>query len=76
MVANDPDTGLPLAIFDCSYLTGLRTAAVSAIAARLLARVGTRDRANPGAGVSTSAGRDCRPQSMFLEPDQTECPAV
>jgi ornithine cyclodeaminase/alanine dehydrogenase len=33
-VYNDTKTGIPLAIMDCSYLTGLRTAAVSAIVAR------------------------------------------
>ncbi|MDP2343539.1 MAG: ornithine cyclodeaminase family protein [Deltaproteobacteria bacterium] len=39
-VLNDPDTGAPLAIMDAGYLTGLRTAAVSAIAARACAREG------------------------------------
>jgi ornithine cyclodeaminase/alanine dehydrogenase len=33
-VYNDTATGIPLAIMDCSYLTGLRTAAVSAIVAK------------------------------------------
>lgn len=33
-VCNDVDTGVPLAVMDCAYLTGLRTAAVSAIIAR------------------------------------------
>jgi ornithine cyclodeaminase/alanine dehydrogenase-like protein (mu-crystallin family) len=33
-VVNDTDTGIPLAVLECGYLTGLRTAAVSAIAAR------------------------------------------
>ncbi len=33
-VYNDTETGVPLAIMDCSYLTGLRTAAVSAIVAK------------------------------------------
>lgn len=32
-IYNDAMTGIPLAIMDCSYLTGLRTAAVSAIIA-------------------------------------------
>jgi ornithine cyclodeaminase/alanine dehydrogenase-like protein (mu-crystallin family) len=36
-VCNDPSTGIPLAIMDCSHLTGLRTAAVSATIARLCA---------------------------------------
>ena len=33
-IYNDTATGVPLAIMECAYLTGLRTAAVSAIAAR------------------------------------------
>lgn len=33
-IYNDTATGIPLAIMECAYLTGLRTAAVSAIAAR------------------------------------------
>lgn len=37
-ICNDIETGIPLAIMDCSYLTGLRTAAVSCIAARLCAK--------------------------------------
>lgn len=32
-IYNDIDTGVPLAIMDCGYLTGLRTAAVSAVIA-------------------------------------------
>jgi len=33
-VYNDTATGIPLAVMDCSFLTGLRTAAVSAIVAK------------------------------------------
>ncbi len=33
-VCNDVDTGIPLAVMDCAYLTGLRTAAVSTVIAR------------------------------------------
>lgn len=36
-VYNDTETGIPLAVMDCSHLTGLRTAAVSATIARLCA---------------------------------------
>lgn len=32
-VCNDVDTGLPLAVMDCAWLTGLRTAAVSTVIA-------------------------------------------
>ena len=37
-VCNDVDTGLPLAVMDCAYLTGLRTAAVSTVIASACAR--------------------------------------
>lgn len=50
MVYNDVDTGIPLAVMDCSYLTGLRTAAVSAIVARCCARPGSRVLALAGCG--------------------------
>lgn len=33
-VCNDVDTGVPLAVMDCAYLTGLRTAAVSTVIAQ------------------------------------------
>ena len=36
-IYNDTKTGIPLAIMDCSYAAGLRTAAVSAVSARLCA---------------------------------------
>jgi alanine dehydrogenase len=35
---SDPDTGLPLAAMDGTYLTAIRTAAASAVATRVLAR--------------------------------------
>lgn len=49
-VLNDPTTGVPLAVMDCSFLTGLRTAAVSAIAARWCAVPGARTLALVGCG--------------------------
>lgn len=49
-VYNDTETGIPLAIMDCGYLTGLRTAAVSAIAAREGARAGAEILALVGCG--------------------------
>jgi len=49
-VYNDTETGIPLAIMECGYLTGLRTAAVSAIAAREGARAGAETLALAGCG--------------------------
>lgn len=49
-VYNDAETGIPLAVMDCSYLTGLRTAAVSAIIARRSALNSARTMALVGCG--------------------------
>lgn len=38
LILNDPDTGLPIAVMDCVWITAMRTGAASAIAARYLAR--------------------------------------
>ena len=38
LVLNDPDTGLPLAVMDATWITAKRTGAASALAAKYLAR--------------------------------------
>ena len=38
IVINDDDTGLPVAVMDCTWITGHRTGAATALAARHLAR--------------------------------------
>ncbi|UCH35628.1 MAG: ornithine cyclodeaminase family protein, partial [Armatimonadota bacterium] len=38
LILNDVDTGVPLAVMDCTWITAMRTGAASAIAARHLAR--------------------------------------
>lgn len=38
LVLNDDDTGLPLAVMDCTWITAKRTGAATALAARYLAR--------------------------------------
>ncbi len=38
LVLNDVDTGIPLAVMDCSWITAYRTGAATALAARYLAR--------------------------------------
>lgn len=47
----DPETGRPLAIMEAAYLSSLRTAAVTTIAAELLARPGSECLAIIGAGA-------------------------
>lgn len=38
LILNDPDTGIPLAVMDCAWITAKRTGAATAVAARYLAR--------------------------------------
>jgi len=51
IVLNDAQTGLPIAVMDCAYITALRTAAASGVAARHLARKGSAVVAIVGAGL-------------------------
>ncbi|MGR3176777.1 MAG: ornithine cyclodeaminase family protein [Candidatus Anammoxibacter sp.] len=38
MILNDPNTGLPLSVMDCTWITAKRTGAATAVAAKYLAR--------------------------------------
>jgi ornithine cyclodeaminase/alanine dehydrogenase len=38
LILNDAETGLPLAVMDCVWITGMRTGAATALSARYLAR--------------------------------------
>ena len=38
LILNDPDTGIPLAVMDCTWITAKRTGAATALAAKYLAR--------------------------------------
>lgn len=38
IILNDPQTGLPVAIMDCTWITAMRTGAATAVAAKPLAR--------------------------------------
>lgn len=51
IVLNDDDTGLPLAVMDCTWITGMRTGAATALAARHLARPDARTLGILGCGV-------------------------
>jgi ornithine cyclodeaminase len=58
----DGQTGVPTAILDASAITEVRTAAVSAVATRLLAREDARVLAIIGAGVQARAHIDALPR--------------
>lgn len=51
LVLNDPETGLPYAVMDCSWITAVRTAAATALTARYLARPDASRLAILGCGV-------------------------
>ena len=38
LILNDPETGIPLAVMDCVWITAKRTGAATAVAAKYLAR--------------------------------------
>jgi ornithine cyclodeaminase/alanine dehydrogenase len=60
LVLNDPQTGIPLAVMDCSWITAMRTGASAGISARYLARRGSTVAAFVGCGVQA------RPSLMAL----------
>ncbi len=51
IVVNDPDTGLPVCVMDCTWVTAMRTGAATAVAARRLALPETRSVGIVGCGV-------------------------
>ncbi|MES0325152.1 MAG: ornithine cyclodeaminase family protein [Candidatus Bathyarchaeia archaeon] len=51
MIVNDMETGMPLAVMDCRWITAVRTAAVSAITAKYCAAEGTESLGIVGCGV-------------------------
>mgnify|MGYP003871676049 CR=1 FL=1 len=51
IILNDPETGLPLGVMDCTWITAKRTGAASALAARYLARPDSRVMGICGCGV-------------------------
>jgi ornithine cyclodeaminase/alanine dehydrogenase-like protein (mu-crystallin family) len=51
MIVNDMETGMPLAVMDCRWITAVRTAAVSAVTAKYCAVEGTESLGVVGCGV-------------------------
>ena len=62
----DPETGAPLALMEAGFLTGIRTGATSAVAARHLARRDSRVVACFGAGVQARFQLLCLSQVLPL----------
>ena len=62
----DPETGVPLSLMEAGFLTGIRTGATSALAARYLARPDSRVAACFGAGVQARFQLLCLRQVLPL----------
>jgi len=58
LILNCPETGVRLAVMDCTWITEKRTAAATAVAARRVALEGARRVAVIGAGVQGRANTD------------------
>jgi ornithine cyclodeaminase/alanine dehydrogenase len=61
LVMSDPATGIPVAVLDATWITAVRTAAASAVAARRLARPSSRTLAVLGCGVQGEAHVEALP---------------
>lgn len=55
LVLNDPETGLPVSVMDCTWITAMRTCAASAVAAKHLARKDSSVMGMLGCGVQGRA---------------------
>ena len=51
LILNDPETGIPIAVMDCAWITAMRTGASTGISAKYLARQGSSVVAILGCGV-------------------------
>lgn len=58
LVLNDPETGMPLAVMDATWITAQRTGAVSGVTAKYLAPPGARTLAILGCGVQARTQLD------------------
>lgn len=59
IILNDPQTGFPLAVMDGTYLTGIRTGAAGAIAAKYLSRKDSSVAGFVGCGVQARTQLSC-----------------
>jgi ornithine cyclodeaminase/alanine dehydrogenase len=55
LILNDPDTGMPLCVMDCTWITAQRTGAATAVAAKYLARPKSSSVASSRAGCRGAA---------------------
>lgn len=58
LILNDEETGMPLSVMDCSWITAMRTGAASAVAAKYLARPDSQSIGILGCGVQGRSNLD------------------
>jgi ornithine cyclodeaminase/alanine dehydrogenase-like protein (mu-crystallin family) len=67
LILNDPETGVPLAVMDCTWITAMRTGAATALAARHLARQNCRVVGILGCGVQGRSNLEALTVTFPLE---------
>ena len=76
LILNDPETGIPLAVMDCIWITAMRTAGASAVAAKRLARPESSRLGILGAGVQGISNTEALSVPFSIEGDsRIICPA-
>jgi len=66
IILNDPGTGVPTAVMDCTWITAKRTGAATAVAAKLLARPESRTAGILGCGVQGESNLEALRDSFSL----------
>ena len=67
IVVHDGESGMPIAILDAGHITAVRTAAISLVAARRLARVDSRSIGFVGCGVQAASHLDALASELPIE---------
>jgi len=58
LILNDPETGFPISVMDCTWITAMRTGAATAVAAKHLAREDSKTLGILGCGVQGRSNLD------------------
>ena len=67
LILNDPETGLPLAVMDCTWITAMRTGAATAVAAKYLARPESKSVGIVACGVQGRSNLEALAEVFRLE---------
>ena len=67
LILNDPETGIPIAVMDCVWITAMRTGAATAVAAKYLARKDAKTVGILGCGVQGRSNLEALCEVFKLE---------